>query len=98
MVHNNLRTEVHNYHETLILIYFTHQSVTYGITESIHIGIMSKLIIVNALVRRILCRHWHVVLFFITFIKFSILVKALPQMKLCSTMHQRMILLCFSIR
>jgi hypothetical protein len=62
MVHNNLRTRVHNYPETLILIYSTHQSITYGIMKSIHISIMSKLIIVDALVRRILWRHWHVVL------------------------------------
>jgi uncharacterized RmlC-like cupin family protein len=36
----NIQTRVHNYHETLILIYFTHQHITYGITESIHIRIM----------------------------------------------------------
>jgi hypothetical protein len=72
MVHNNLRTRVHNYPETLILIYSTHQSIIYGIMKSIHISIMSKLIIVNALVTRILWRHWHVVLIFLTFIKFLI--------------------------
>jgi hypothetical protein len=58
---SNIQTKVYNYHETLILIYFTHQCITYGITESIHIRIMSKLIIVNALVRRILWQHSHVV-------------------------------------
>jgi hypothetical protein len=50
----NIQTRIHNYHETLVLIYFTHQRITYEIMESIHIHIMSKLIIVNALVRRIL--------------------------------------------
>jgi hypothetical protein len=77
MSHNNLRTRVHNYHETLILIYFIHQSITYGIMESIHICIMSKLIIVNALVRRILWQYRHVVLIFITLIKFLVTQNAL---------------------
>jgi hypothetical protein len=60
MVHNNLRTGVHNYYEIPILIYFTHQSITYGIMEIIQIGIMSKLIMVNALVRRIHVSRCHV--------------------------------------
>jgi hypothetical protein len=58
MIHNNLKTLVHNCHETLILIFFTHQSITYAITKNIHIGIMSKLIIINSMVRRILWWHW----------------------------------------
>jgi hypothetical protein len=51
----NIQTRIHNYHEIVILIYFTNEKrITYGITENIHIRIMFKLIIVNALVRRIL--------------------------------------------
>jgi hypothetical protein len=53
MVHNKFKLGVFNYHQTLILLYLIHQSITYGITKHIHIATMSKLIIINALLDRI---------------------------------------------
>ena len=74
----NKQSAKHECHITQIVLCFTRQSITYGITKSIHIKIIYNLTVITALISRILWWHRHIVFICITLIKFFITQHTLP--------------------